>query len=106
MDLAEFQHMICHAGPVRAPERFVLMTIIPVSPVNDDHIEIRPPYLTSVPEIMRRTHIKTARTVNRHLDALVVAGWLSIERPKDGTLVFTPSVPETCVCDCPEGERW
>jgi len=43
---------------------------------------------------MRRTHIKTVRTVNKHLDALAAAGWLSIERPKDGTLVFTPAVPE------------
>jgi hypothetical protein len=106
MDLAEFRHMIQHAGPVRALERLVLMTIIPVSPVTDDHVEIRPPYLTSVPEIMRRTHVKTARTVNTYLDALVAAGWLTVERPKDGTLIVTPAVPETCVCDCPDDERW
>jgi hypothetical protein len=45
-------------------------------------------------------------TVNKHLDALVAAGWLSIDQPKDGTLVVTPAVPGTCVCDCPDGERW
>jgi hypothetical protein len=60
MDLAEFRHMIGHAGPVRGPERWVLYTIIPVSLINSDEIEIRPPYLTSVPTIMDRTGIKTA----------------------------------------------
>ena len=74
MDLAEWRHMIEHAGPVRGPERWVLHTIIPISPVTDDHVEIRPPYLTSVPMIMSHTGIKTARTVNKHLDALVAAG--------------------------------
>jgi hypothetical protein len=33
------------------------------------------------------------------------AGWLSIQRLADGTLVFTPAVPGSCVCDCPDGER-
>ena len=106
MDLAEFRHMIGHAGPVRGPERWVLYTIIPVSLINSDEIEIRPPYLTSVPTIMDRTGIKTARTVNKRLDALAVAGWLSIERPSNGTFVITPMVPETCVCDCPDDEPW
>jgi hypothetical protein len=54
---------------------------------------------------MSQTGIKTARTVNKHLDARVAAGWLSIEPPRDGTLVFTPAVPVTCVCDCPDDER-
>jgi len=98
--------MIGHAGPVRGPERWVLYTIIPVSLINSDEIEIRPPYLTSVPTIMDRTGIKTARTVNKRLDALAVAGWLSIERPSNGTFVITPMVPETCVCDCPDDEPW
>ena len=109
MDLAEFRHMTIHAGPVRGAGRLMLYTIIPIipiSPVNDDHIELRPPYLTSVPMIMSHTGIKTARTVNKHLDALVAAGWLSIKRPADGTLVFTPAIPENCVCDCPDDERW
>ncbi len=106
MDLAEFRHMICHAGPVRAPERLVLYTIIPVSPVNSDKIELRPPYLTSVQAIMSQTSTKTARTVNKYLDNLVAAGWLSIERTANGTLVFTPAVPGICVCDCPGDERW
>lgn len=65
-----------------------------------------PPYLTSAREIMSRTGTKTARTVNKYLDNLVAAGWLSIERPADGTLVFTPAVPESCVRDCPDDERW
>jgi hypothetical protein len=106
MDLAQFRHMTGHAGPVRTAERLVLYTIIPVSLVNSDKIELRPPYLTSVQEIMSRTGTKTARSVNRYLDNLVAAGWLSIQRPADGTLVFTPAVPESCVCDCLEGERW
>jgi hypothetical protein len=63
MDLAEFRHMTFHAGPVRSAGRLMLYTIIPISPVNDDHIELRPPYLTSVPMIMSHTGIKTARTV-------------------------------------------
>jgi hypothetical protein len=42
MDLAEFRHMIGHAGPVRSAERLVLYTIIPVSLINSDKIEIRP----------------------------------------------------------------
>jgi hypothetical protein len=100
MDLAEFRHMIGPTGPVRGPERWVLYTIIPVSLINSDEIEIRPPYLTSVPTIMDRTGIKTARTVNKRLDALAATGWLSIERPSNGTLAITPMVPETCVCDC------
>jgi len=106
MDLAEFRHMTGHAGPVRSPERLVLYTIIPVSLINSDKIELCPPYLTSVREIMSRTGTKTARTVNKYLDNLVAAGWLSIQRPAEGTLVFTPAVPESCVCDCPDGERW
>jgi hypothetical protein len=106
MDLAEFRHMIGHAGPVRGPERSVLYTVIPVSLINSDEIEIRPPYLTSVPTIMDRTGIKTARTVNKHLDALVAAGWLSIERPSNGTLEITPMVPEASVCDCLDDEPW
>jgi hypothetical protein len=106
MDLAEFRHMIGPTGPVRGPERWVLYTIIPVSLINSDEIEIRPPYLTSVPTIMDRTGIKTARTVNKRLDALAATGWLSIERPSNGTLVITPMVPETCVCDCPDDEPW
>jgi hypothetical protein len=93
MDIAEFRHMIGHAGPVRTAERLVLHTIIPVSPITSDEIELRPPYLTSVREIMSQTGTKTARTVNRYLDNLVAAGWLSIERPADGTLVFTPRGP-------------
>jgi hypothetical protein len=97
--------MTIHAGPVRATGRWMLYTIIPISPVNDDHIELRPPYLTSVPMIMSYTGIKTARSVNKHLDGLVAAGWLSIQRRADDTLVVTPAVPETCVCDCPDGER-
>jgi hypothetical protein len=55
---------------------------------------------------MSQTGTKTARTVNRYLDNLVAAGWLSIERPANGTLVFIPAVPESCVCDCPDSERW
>jgi hypothetical protein len=106
MDLAEFRHMISHAGPVRGAERLVLYTIIPVSLISSEEIELRPPYLTSVREIMSRTGTKAARTVNRYLDNLVAAGWLSIQRPTDGTLVFLPAVPEYCVCDCPDGERW
>ena len=106
MDLAEFRHMIIHAGPVPGSGRGVLYMIIPISPINGDHIELRPPYLTSVPMIKSHTGIKTARTVNKHLDALVAAGWLSIKRPADGTLVFIPAVPENCVCDCPDDERW
>jgi hypothetical protein len=104
MDLAEFRHMTFHAGPVRSAGRLLLYTIIPISPVSDDNIELRPPYLTSIPMIMSHTGIKTARTVNKHLDALVAAGWLRIDRPKDGTLVVTPAVPETCVCDCQDDE--
>ena len=99
MDIGEFRHMISHAGPVRGPERFVLLTIIPVSLISSDKIELHPPYLTNVREIMRQTSIKTARTVNKYLDNLVTAGWLSIQRPADGTLVITPS--GSCICNCP-----
>ena len=106
MDLAEFRHMIGHAAPVRVAERLVLHTIIQVSPISSDEIELRPPYLTSVREIISQTGTKTARTVNRYLDNLAAAGWLSIQRPADGTLVFTPGVPKSCVCDCSDGGRW
>jgi hypothetical protein len=40
-------------------------------------------FATSVPTIMDRTGIKTARTVNKRLDALAATGWLSIERPSN-----------------------
>ena len=59
MDLAEFRHMIGHSGPVRTAERLVLYTIIPVSLISSDKIELSPPYLTSVREIMSRTGTKT-----------------------------------------------
>jgi hypothetical protein len=98
--------MTFHAGPVLGAGRLMLYTIIPVSPVNDGHIELRSPCLTSASMIMSHTGIKTARTVNKHLDAMVAAGWLSIDRPKDGTFVIIPSIPETCVCNCPADERW
>jgi hypothetical protein len=97
--------MTYHAGPVRGTERFVLYTMIPVSLISGEEIELRPPYLTSVREIMSRSGIKTARTVNRCLNNLVAAGWLTIERSAAGMLVFTPVVPESCVCDCPDDER-
>ena len=81
MDLAEFRHMISHAGPVRGTQRLVLYTIIPVSLISSEEIELRPPYLTSVREIRSRTGIKTARTVVRYLDNLVAAGWLGSQQP-------------------------
>jgi hypothetical protein len=86
---------------VRTAERLVLYTIIPVSLISSDRIALSPPYLTSVREIMSRTGTKTARTVNRYLDNLVAAGWLSVQRPANGTLVFTPATRKAAYATVP-----